>query len=93
MPDYIVDVIEFGFSCTMVANAMLFIPQMVRLYQTKDSTNLSLLTFIGFNVIQLFAIMHGYIRQDEKLMYGMLLSFCLCFLLNIFILYYRFKKR
>ncbi len=92
MPDYIVEIVEFGFSCTMIANAMLFIPQMIRLYQTKDSSNLSLLMFVGFNVIQLFAILHGYIKQDEKLMYGMLLSFCLCFMLNVLASYYRFKK-
>lgn len=92
MPDYIVDFIEIGFSLTMIANALLFIPQMLRLYQTKDSSNLSLLTFVGFNVIQMFAILHGYIKHDEKLMYGMLLSFCLCFLLNVLALYYRVKK-
>lgn len=91
--DYFVDFIEIGFSLTMIINALLFLPQIFRVYQMKDSRNLSALTFVGFNIIQLFAILHGYIHQDNALMYGMLLSFVLCFVLNILVLYYRMKKK
>ncbi len=89
---YLVDFIEVGFSLTMIINALLFLPQIFRLYQTKDYRNLSALTFVGFNIIQLFAILHGYINNDYALMYGMLLSFVLCLVLNILALYYRVKQ-
>ena len=89
---YLVDFIEIGFSLTMIINALLFLPQILRVYQAKDSSNLSALTFVGFNIIQLFAILHGYINNDDALMYGMLLSFILCLILNILVLYYRIKK-
>lgn len=89
MDKLIIDVIEFGFGMAMFANSALYIPQIMRLYKTKHSRDLSALTFAGFNVIQLFAMLHGYINHDYKLMYGMMLTFFLCFAVNMMILYYR----
>lgn len=92
MSSEIINFIEIGFSLTLFINAILFIPQIISLYKNKDSKELSLLTFVGFNFTQIFAFLHGYVNDDDKLMYGMLLSFLLCFILNILILYYRYKK-
>ncbi|MDR2617190.1 MAG: hypothetical protein LBC22_05280 [Endomicrobium sp.] len=48
----------------MFINAALFLPQVIKLYKTKSTKGLSLITFIGFNIIQLSSILHGYIRKD-----------------------------
>ncbi|MBP7189997.1 MAG: hypothetical protein KA998_01965 [Rickettsiaceae bacterium] len=92
MNELIINIIEFGFGMAMFANSVLFIPQIIRLYKTKDSKDVSALTFAGFNVIQILSILHGYINGDYKLMYGMMLTFILCIVVTIMILYYRNSK-
>ena len=67
--------IEIMFGLGMFLNALLFIPQAIRLFRAKNTAGLSLLTFAGFNVIQLFTILHGYLNKDYILMLGFLLSF------------------
>jgi MtN3 and saliva related transmembrane protein len=52
------------FGMAMFINAALFLPQVIKLYKTKSTKGLSLITFIGFNIIQLSSILHGYIRKD-----------------------------
>ena len=85
--------IEIVFSLAMFINAALFIPQAIRLYQEKDSRELSASTFIGFLGIQLFIMLHGIIKHDSLLTYGMLLSLItngsVCWL----IIYYRIKNK
>lgn len=81
--------IETVFSLGLFLNAVLFIPQIIRLYQKKDSRELSLLTFAGFNVIQLFTILHGYINHDYLLMAGFAASFITCGIVTGMIIYYR----
>ena len=62
----------FGFA--MFLNAVLFIPQFITLRKTKDSRNLSLITFAGFNFIQMATILHGYLYKDYMLMYGYIVT-------------------
>lgn len=87
-----VDFIEFCFMSGMFINAALFIPQIIRLVKYKESKDLSIITFGGFCLIQLFTILHGYLAKDYMLMLGMGLSFVTCFTLNILIIYYRINK-
>lgn len=70
--------IEIGFFLSLLANALLFVPQAIKLYRVKNAAGLSLLTFAGFNVIQLFTLLHGYIQKDYLLMIGYLLSLITC---------------
>lgn len=82
-------VIETIFSICLFINAALFIPQIIRLYLTKDAQGLSLLTFGGFNIIQLFTILHGMLINDYLLVLGFSLSLITCGLVTIMIFIYR----
>ncbi len=80
----------FGFG--LFINALLFIPQAIRLYQLKDSKDLSLLTFIGFCLTQISAIIYGFLHKDYILAYGYIFAFLMCSTVTFFIIYYRFNK-
>lgn len=73
MMQVVKDIIELVFSIAMIINAMLFIPQAVRIFKRKSAQDISFITFVGFNLIQIAAITHGYIVKDTLLMYGTLL--------------------
>lgn len=81
--------VEVFFSLGLFINAFLFIPQAVKLYRTKNSEDLSLITFAGFNLIQLFIFLHGYIHKDYLLMLGYLLSLITCGAVTWMIVWYR----
>jgi MtN3 and saliva related transmembrane protein len=76
----------------MFINSILFVPQIIRLFKTKNSEGLSLITFIGFNIIQIFSILHGYIHKDYIFMFGMLVSLILCGCVTFLIILYKFRK-
>ncbi len=78
------------FGIALFINGILFIPQVIKLYRKKDSQELSLLTFGGFNIIQLATAVHGYFYQDMILMVGALFSLLTCALITILIIVYRF---
>jgi len=84
--------IKFLFSISLVANAGFFFPQIIKLYKTKDASGVSLITFLGFNAIQLISILYGHIMDDQILMYGFALSFVPCGLISILVLMYRSNK-
>ena len=84
--------IEFIFSMGLFINAVLFLPQIVTLFKTKNPTGLSLLTFAGFNLIQLFIFLHGYLHNDYLLMIGYFLSFLTCGAVTVMIIYYRIQS-
>jgi MtN3 and saliva related transmembrane protein len=93
MYEYIKYFIELGFGLSMFLNAIVFIPQAVKLYKIKDPKGLSLTTFLGFNVTQIFAIFYGYIKKDYILMLGFALTFILCAIVTLEIyLYGKHKK-
>jgi len=86
-------IIETFFSLGLFINAALFIPQIIALWKAKDSKELSLVTFGGFNLIQFFTILHGYVRQDYLLTIGFLLSFITCGIVTVLIVIYRYKGK
>jgi MtN3 and saliva related transmembrane protein len=86
---HIVDFIEFMFGLSMFFNALIFIPQAIKIYKTKNAGGLSLATFIGFNVIQVFIILHGYIREDYVLMFGYALSLAISGIVTSLIVLYK----
>ncbi|MDR1522847.1 MAG: hypothetical protein LBS29_02680 [Endomicrobium sp.] len=93
MQEYTIWFIEAVFGVGMFINGVLFLPQAINLYKTKNTKGLSLITFIGFNIIQLFSILHGYIRNDKIFMFGMLLSFIFCGSISFLIIFYRIKYK
>lgn len=83
--------IEFFFSLGLFINAALFIPQAIKIYREKTARDFSLLTFGGFNLIQIAMILHGIIHQDWFLTIGMVLSLITCFLITIQIIIAMFQ--
>lgn len=71
-------IIDFIFGFGLFINAMLFIPQAIKLYKSKDSKELSKITFAGFCLIQIAAILYGAIHHDKLLLFGYALSLITC---------------
>ena len=72
------NVIEFIFGSALFINALIFIPQAIRIFKGKTAKGVSLLTFNGFLLIQLTIVLHGIINQDYLLVSGYLLSMLTC---------------
>lgn len=85
-------IVEFGFSISLLVNAILFIPQAWIIFQKKSVNDVSLLTFVGFNVIQLFTLLHGLLTHDYILVFGYFLSIVTCGTVSGLIFYYRYVK-
>jgi len=88
---WVTSFIEIVFSLGLFINALLFVPQTIKIYKTKNVAELSLLTFAGFNIIQLFTLLHGYLHRDYILMGGYVLSLITCGAVTCFIIFYRSK--
>jgi MtN3 and saliva related transmembrane protein len=84
--------IKFLFSISFIANAGFFIPQIIKLYKTKNASGVSLPMFLGFNAIQLVSVLYGYTKGDFILMGGFSLSLIACGLVSILIFIYRKDK-
>jgi len=85
-------VVEILFSFALTVNAALFIPQGLKLFKTQNPQDLSLLTFLGFNILQLLGILHCYLQKDYSPMLGWLASFITCGAITLMIVYFRNKK-
>lgn len=86
--------VDSVFGLGLFFNAALFVPQALTILRKKDAQELSLLTFGGFNVMQFFTALHGYLVKDYLLMSGFILSFVTCGMVTFLILYYRrFQKQ
>ena len=87
------DIVNFIFGIGLFVNAALFIPQIVLLLQKKNADDVSLTTFFGFCLIQLFTVWHGYYTNDLVLMLGFGISLLTCGAVTVLIVYYRLKGR
>ncbi|WP_058535162.1 PQ-loop domain-containing transporter [Legionella saoudiensis] len=85
--------INFGFSISLIINALLFIPQIVSIWRHQSVQGVSLLTFAGFNVIQFFTVCHGLIEGDHLLAAGYILSLITCGAVTFLIIYFRYTKK
>ena len=85
--------IDIIFGIGLFINAMLFIPQSIRIYQCKNSKDLSLTTFIGFWLTQLSSVIYGYLHKDYILMFGYILALFTCGIVIIMIFKYRFANK
>jgi len=83
--------ILFGFG--LFGNAALFVPQAIALYRKKNAEGSSLITFAGFNVLQIIAIIHGIYRNDLALILGMIASLITCGAVTTLTLYYRHNSK
>lgn len=85
--------IQVGFSICLMVNSALFIPQIITLLKTQSAQGVSLLTFLGFNVIQLFTLLHGLLENDLILVVGCIVSLITCGTVSFLIIYYRYIKK
>lgn len=86
-------IVEIAFGLGLMAKALMFAPQAWKLYKTKKSDELSLLTFLGLNIMQLLTVLHAYFNQDQLLMIGVLLSFIFCSSVTFMIIFYRVRPK
>ena len=84
--------IQFGFSISLLANALLFIPQIFSIIKCKSASGVSLITFVGFNIIQFFTMLHGVLVHDYLLAAGYLLSILTCGTVSVLIIYFNYIK-
>jgi MtN3 and saliva related transmembrane protein len=80
------------FGAGMVANALLFIPQALAIWRKKTAEGVSVLTFAGFNAMQLIAVLHSYFQGDWYLGVGMAVSFITCGSVTVLAMIYGGKK-
>lgn len=85
-------VVQYGFSISLLANAALFIPQIITLLKKQSALGVSLITFVGFNIIQLFTMLHGLLEKDYLLAGGYFLSLITCGWVSCLIIYYKYIK-
>lgn len=81
------------FSVCMFVNGSLFIPQAIKILRRHSIEGLSLAMFLGFNVIQLSTVIHGYFQQDWALVIGMTYSLVTAGFVTYLIVYYKNSGR
>ena len=85
--------VEFFFVVGLFTNALLFIPQIIRLFKAKHANDVSLITFAGFNAINLFTVFHGIVQQDILLIIGFVFSLITNTIVTFLIIWYRFNPK
>lgn len=86
-------VINVLFGTGLFINALLFVPQAIRIIRLADASDISLVTFIGFCITQLLAIIYGYLHNDWVLMIGYIFSLLTCGCVTILVMFYRLRKQ
>lgn len=86
---WIENIIEVMFTLGLFINALLFLPQIIKLIKVKNAQGLSLLTFGGFSFINFFVMLHGFLHKDYLLLAGYTLSFTMCFIVTLLIIAYK----
>lgn len=66
---------------------------MLVLLKAKTAEGLSLCTFLGFNIIQLFTLLHGWIVNDFILVLGCVVSLITCGTVSWLIAYYKYFQK
>lgn len=87
--NYIIPIVDTFFFIGSVVNALLFLPQAYKIFKAKHAKDVSLPTFLGFNLIQIITGAHGALYHDTILVIGTILNFIACFLVTSLIFYYK----
>jgi MtN3 and saliva related transmembrane protein len=83
--------VVFGFA--LMGNAALFVPQALAIWRKKSDEGISLITFGGFNLLQVIAIVHGVYQHDLALILGMVASLITCGAVTLLTLIYRVGRK
>lgn len=81
-------IVALIFGLGMIVNAFLFVPQALAIWRKRTAQGVSVLTFAGFNTMQLVGALHGYFQGDWYLAIGMFASFLTCGSVTILALIY-----
>jgi MtN3 and saliva related transmembrane protein len=87
------EIVAVIFGLALMGNAALFVPQALAVWRKKSDEGISLITFGGFNVLQIIAIVHGCLQHDISLIAGMIASLITCGAVTSLTLLYRMKRR
>ena len=87
------DIVAILFGLGLFGNAALFVPQAIALWRKKSAEGVSLLTFAGFNILQVIAVVHGLYQHDLALIIGMIASLITCGSVTTLTLYYRLRVK
>ena len=84
--------IQVMFALSLFVNALLFLPQTIKVIQLKSSENISIVTFIGFLCIQFVCVLYGFLMEDWILASGFIFGMVTCVTVVIAAVYYRWFK-
>jgi MtN3 and saliva related transmembrane protein len=87
------EIVAVIFGLGLVCNALLFVPQVLAVWRKKSDEGISLITFDGFSVLQMVAILHGIYQHDWSLILGMAASLLTCGSVTGLTIFYRMKRR
>lgn len=87
------EITEVVFAVGIFINALLFVPQAIKVFKEKYAKEVSLITFAGFNVMQLASFFHAFWRSDYTFAIGSLASFFTCGAVTTLVVIYRCKNR
>jgi len=90
MLNVLINIIEVIFGVGLFVNALLLIPQIVKLLREKHANDVSLITFAGFVGINMFTVLHGLIVHDMWLVVGYSFSVVTSTIVTILIIKLRF---
>ncbi|MCG3121543.1 MAG: hypothetical protein ALAOOOJD_04677 [bacterium] len=82
-------IIATFFGISLLINAGLFLPQAWKVWRSKSSQHISLVTFVGFHIIQTLGMLHGYYQRDFSLFWGMVINNVTCGFVTVLALKYR----
>jgi MtN3 and saliva related transmembrane protein len=86
------EIVAVIFGLALMGNAALFVPQAIAVWRKKSDEGISLVTFGGFNVLQVIAIVHGCYQHDISLIVGMIASLITCGAVTCLTLFYRVQR-
>jgi len=86
---WIRNTVEVLFAGALVINMFLYVPQIIVLLKTKNSQNISIVTFIGITFSQLFIVLHSILNKDYLLLVGCLGTLVTCGSATALAIYYR----
>ncbi|MCW5590299.1 MAG: hypothetical protein KIT27_11640 [Legionellales bacterium] len=82
-------IIDILFGLGLFINALLFVPQLLRIVRVKSGHDISLLTFAGFFILNLISSIYGYYHSDWIMVIGYAVSALMCVLIVLATLIYR----
>lgn len=84
------NLVSIIFGLGLFLNSLLFIPQIICLYKNKHANDTSIVTFAGFNLMNLFGILHGLVMHDMILVVGYGVSFITNTIVTMLIIKYKY---